>query len=223
MMLSWLFILAAISFGDAFAPSFVTKQSLFCLKSAKTPWDSVSNLAQLESQYQEVWQNTKDLMLKEKVIKGSRDIAETMLEAALRAVAFQRYKHQEIMHLAERQRREAIEERHYFQTIENEAHKDAAQARWEVDMLESIDAAYEDMERLRESARMHAAQNLEHDTHEMALEDAFVELEAEAVLDAASKVLDRVQEYENMLKASLKELNDRKMEDMRKGWKNKEP
>jgi hypothetical protein len=48
-------------------------------------------------------------------------------------------------------------------------------------------------------------------------------LEAEAVLEQASAVLDRIQEIENQLKASLKELKDLKMEEMRKGWKKKEP
>jgi hypothetical protein len=226
MKLSCLLCLAIVlSFGDAFAPQFgISNQAKsLALKSLKTPWDSVSNLAHLEDQYQELWHNTKDLMQKEKLIKGSADLAEKMLETGLWAVALQRYKHVEIMDLAERQRREAIEGRNIAQAREHQAHDEAAQARWEIDMLEMIDASYEDMERMREIARLHAAQHLEHDMHEMALEDTFAEMEAEAALEDASAILARINEYETQLKESLKELHNLKMEQMRKRWENKEP
>jgi hypothetical protein len=227
MKLSCLLCLAIVlSFGDAFAPQFGISNhqaNYLALKSLKTPWESVSNLAHLEGQYQELWQNTNDLMQKEKLIKGSADVAEKMLEAGLKAVALQRYKHVEIMDLAERQRREAIEGRTISQVLENQAHNEAAHASWEMDMLELIDASYEDMERVRESARLHAAQHLEHDMHEMALEDTFIEMEAEAALEDASAILARIKEYETMLKGSLKELHNLRMEQMQKGWENKEP
>jgi hypothetical protein len=211
-----------LSFGDAFAPQFGISNhqanSLASSKSLKTPWEeSVSNLAQLEGQYQELWQNTRDLMRKEKLIKGCADVAEKMLETGLKAVALQRYKYVEIMDLAECQRREAIEERTIAQALENQAHDEAANASWEMDMLESIDASYEDMERMRESARLHVAQHLEQDMHEMALEDTFREMRAEVVILDASAILARIKEYETMLKGSLKELH------MRKGWENKTP
>jgi hypothetical protein len=195
------------------------------LKSLKTPWESVSNLVYLEFQYQELWQNTKNLMQKEKLITGSADVAEKMLETGLKAVALQRYKHVEIMDLAERQRRDAIEDRTISQALENQAHNEAAHASWEIYLLELIDASYEDMdmERMRESARLNAAQHLEHDMHEMALEDTFIEMEAEAALEDASAILARINEYETMLKESLKELHNLKREQMQKGWENIEP
>ena len=226
MMLSSSFVCIAtlLALSDAFAPlSVPTKQASCALNGVKSPWDSVSNLEQLEGQYQELWENTRDLLIKEKAIKGSRDVAETMLETALKAVALQRYKHQEIIDIAKRHGKEAIQERHFNEAIEREATEGAEQAQWEVDMLESIDASYEDLERLRESSRLHAAEHLKHDTHEIAVEDAFVELEAEAVVEEATAVLDRIAEYEAKLKSSLKEVNDMKMEDMRKGWENPEP
>lgn len=126
---------------------------------------------------------------------------------------------QEIIDAAQSERKAATEEmlRAHCETVQ--AHNDVVAAEREARMLETIDAAYEDLERLREKSRSHAAQHLEKDSKDIEIENAFLELEAEAIQIQALEILDELKLYEAQLKESLKDLREIKNGKLLEEWK----
>ena len=89
-----------------------------------------------------------------------------------------------------------------------EFHAEAMSAEREAALLESIDAGYEDMERLRDLSVAHASRDLENDAEEHELYSSFKELDASAKIEKADILLKLLERNEAQLKDSLKQLRD---------------
>jgi len=179
-------------------------------------------LARLEKEFRDLQNELlQDLVVKKDKVAAS-DVAEAMLEKAIDTVAVQKYKQQEV--LDEEHEREVHARNDILQAraIEYEAHSDAMSAEHEVKLLESIDAAYEDLERVRDLSVAHAAHRLEQDAKDIEIDSTFQELEAESEEERAAEMIKQLDRNLAQLKASLEELRKTKNEQTRTQWKAEE-
>jgi hypothetical protein len=115
----------------------------------------------------------------------------------------------------------AHEERNLAEAMNRQAHNDYVAAQEQASMLESsIDDNddYDDKERLRDLSVAHAAHHLEDDTKNRIVDAKFHELEAEAKIDEAKDILKNLEENEEELKATLKELKSFKQKKAMEKW-----
>jgi hypothetical protein len=146
------------------------------------------------------------------------EIATVILEKSAELAAFQKYKQAEMVEDAEAEYRHAHGDVEMARTLHDNAAQDAAAAEMHASMVESIDADYEDRERLRNLAVAHAAHQVEHDAHELQVESQFKELEAESKRDEAARLLQQFEQYERELKVTRKELEAFKRDKAMKAW-----
>jgi hypothetical protein len=92
--------------------------------------------------------------------------------------------------------------------LHEQAQAEAMSAEREAALIESFDAGYEDMERLRDLSVAHASHDLENDAEELEMYSSFKELEASAKKEKADILLKLLERNETVLKYSLKQLRD---------------
>ena len=149
-------------------------------------------------------------------------VAERMLDVAADAVALQRYKQVQAVERAEMQLHDASEDRRTAAALKGASHLAAHSAEREADLVESVDAPYEDHERVRELAKAHAAHHREVDAREVELEGIFQELEAEAQQNEARRAIAELREYELRLRESVQQIRRQQCEKALEEWKEHE-
>jgi hypothetical protein len=184
-----------------------------------TTYDDV--LARLQNEYKELQQTLlRDLAMHKKV--EADQVAQTILEKAVDVAAVERYKQMEIIDEAQKELIHASDDKMRAHALHEQAHAEAMSAEREADLIESIDAAYEDMERLRDLSVAHAAHHLENDAEDLEIKSAFKELEASSKMDAAADLLKQLEENEAQLKDSLKQLREFRNTKAVEEWKKTE-
>jgi hypothetical protein len=170
-----------------------------------TNYDDV--LARLQYEYEDL-QDTliRDLAMHKEVDK--EQVAQAILEKAIDVADVQRYKQMEIIDEASKELIHASDDKMRAHALHEQAHAEAMSAEREAALLESIDAGYEDMERLRDLSVAHASHDLENDAEEHELYSSFKELEASAKKEKADILLKLLERNEAQLKDSLKQLRD---------------
>jgi hypothetical protein len=139
-------------------------------------------------------------------------VAERMLDVAADAVAFQRYKKLGELGAAQRELEHAVGDQIQAGALKREAHEAALSAEGEVRMLETVDSAYEDGERIRDLSVAHAARHLEDDALELEVESRFQQLEATSKMEDAEKAIEELRGYEARLRESAKQVRQHKTE-----------
>jgi hypothetical protein len=176
-------------------------------------------IARLQNEYKELEDNMYQDVKDHKV--GEVDVAayaEAMVEKAAEMVSFQRYKDEEAIGEADAKLAQAKQDLRHAQARRREAHDQAVGAAEQAALIESIDAAYEDLERLRDLSVVHAARHLEEDTSAQIVEAQFQELDAKMKREYAVDLLKQLEQNEEELKALLKGLKDSKNELAMKKW-----
>jgi len=187
--------------------------------SAPSPYDET--LSRLEKEYKLLQRELlHDLNLKHDEV-AAEEVAEEMLEKAAAAVAVQKYKFQEELDRAHEELVEADAELERVQALEKEAHGDAAGAELEASLLESIDAAYEDMERVRDMSVSHASHHLEDDLKDAEIDSIYKPMEAEDREEKAAETLDRLDANLKELRNSVQLLREEKRQRAMKEWDEK--
>jgi hypothetical protein len=170
-----------------------------------TTYDDI--LARLQNEYKELQDLLlDDLAVDEKV--EAEQVAQVILEKAVDVAAVQRYKQMEIIDEAQKELIHASDDRMRAHTLHEQAHAEAMSAEHEAALLESIDAGYDDMERLRDLSVAHSSHDLENDAEDLEIKSAFKELEASSKKEAAAELLKQLEENEAQLKDSLRQLRD---------------
>eukprot|EP00545_Synedropsis_sp_CCMP1620_P006131 CAMPEP_0119011326 /NCGR_PEP_ID=MMETSP1176-20130426/5600_1 /TAXON_ID=265551 /ORGANISM="Synedropsis recta cf, Strain CCMP1620" /LENGTH=248 /DNA_ID=CAMNT_0006964129 /DNA_START=153 /DNA_END=899 /DNA_ORIENTATION=+ len=189
--------------GTAFSPRTSTS-----LRTTSTNDDMISRL---QDEYRE---------LQEKLHVGLFDhnIAEVMLEKATRMTAFQKDREEQKIDKAGKDMEHAMGDMERAHEIKVQAHNDAIGAEDQAAMIESIDAGYEDFERLRDRSVANAARNQEEDAFNMEIEAQFQILEAESEKETAINLLQQLKQREKDLKVALKEVRDFKNKDAIREW-----
>jgi myosin heavy subunit len=162
-------------------------------------------IARLQNEYHELQKHLRQDLMEKGDIDGTA-FAESMLEKAADLAAFQRYKQEEAVGVAQKKTEQAKEDISRAQAANRQAHYDAAAAAEQAALVESIDDEYEDLERRRDLSVVHAAHHLEEDSEDQIVEALFQELDAEVAEDAAFELLKQLEEHEKQLKETLKEL-----------------
>jgi hypothetical protein len=162
----------------------------------------------------------RDLAMHKKV--EAEQVAQVILEKAVDVAAVQRYQQMEIVDEAQEELMHATDDRMRAHALHEQAHAEAMSAEHEASLIESLDAGYEDMERLRDLSVAHAAHNLENDTEDLEITSAFKEVEASSRKEAAEELLKQLEENEAQLKDSLKQMRDFPNTKAIEEWKNAE-
>jgi hypothetical protein len=170
-----------------------------------TTYDDI--LARLQNEYKEL----QDLLLHDLAVHEmveAEQVAQVILEKAVDVADVQRYKQMEIIDEAQKELIHASDDRMRAHTLHEQAHSEAMSAEHEADLMESIDAGYGVMERLRDLSVAHASHDLENDAEDLEFKSAFKELETSSKKEAAAKLLKQLEKNEAQLKDSLKQLRD---------------
>jgi hypothetical protein len=184
-----------------------------------TSYDSV--LVRLQYEYEDLQETLLRDLAMNKMVEADK-VAQTILEKAVDVAAVQRYKQMEIIDEAQKELIHASDDRMRAHALRELAHAEAMSAEREADLIESIDAAYEEMERLRDLSVAHAAHHLENDAKDLEIESAFKELEASSKMEAGAELLKQLKENEAQLKDSLKQLRDFRNTKAMEEWKKTE-
>jgi hypothetical protein len=164
-------------------------------------------LARLQYEYEELQETLlRDLAMHKKV--DSEQVAQAILEKAVDVADLQRHKQMEIIDEAQKEMIHASDDKMRAHALHEQAQAEAMSAEREAALLESLDAGYEDMERLRDLSVAHASHDLENDAEEHELYSSFKELEASAKKEKADILLKLLERNEALLKDSLKQLRD---------------
>lgn len=198
--------------------------SLAALKSSSptpSPYDEV--LDRLQGEYKALQDELLEDLVKKNDKAAAEDVAEEMLEKAAATVAVQKYKHQEELDKAHADALNAEEDVKKVKALEREAHGDAEGADAEAGMLETIDAAYEELERLRDSSVAHASRHLEEDLRDVEIESTFRQLEAEDREEKEAETLERLDENLRRLQQTVRDLREERRQRARDKWSEKKP
>jgi len=146
------------------------------------------------------------------------DLTEEMLEKAVQLAKQQKVEQEEKLAAAEEEFRHAVGDLEKAELLHRQAQAEGASAENQVEMLETVDSDYEDMERLRDLSVAHSAHQLEQDAVDLEVDAVFHELEAEGKHEKAKDLLQQLEEKEEDLKATLKELKALKNEKAMESW-----
>jgi hypothetical protein len=187
-----LFIFLSVILTEAFVLLPRNKPSVV-LRS--TSYDEI--LGRLQNEYQELQETLlRDLEMHQKA--DAEQVAEVILEKAVDVAAVQKYKQMEIVDEAEKELIQASDDR-MLALFLHEKNAEAMSAEREAALLDSLDAGYEDMERLRD---------LPVDAEELEMYSSFKVLEAASKKEKADKLLKLLERNEAQFKDSLKQLRD---------------
>ena len=212
-----LLLLSVLSlFGSAGAFSFDTTKRYAFHKDAAVSTESY--LAELESEYAAL-QDSLLLELSTTNIHGhdhAEGIVEDMLEKAADVAAFQRYRMEEVVEEATDEMTHARTDRRVAHFVKEQAHREATH---DADMVMEFDGAYEDLEGARDLSVAHADHTLERDAEQLERDSESLELEAGDRKKYALSMLRELREKESELRASLKELRQRKNNHIWEEWR----
>jgi hypothetical protein len=198
------------------AEAFVPKPA-FCRKTVPLN-ESVNdeNIARIAHDFEEI---VNEFGVKEQYTDEERiRLTEVMLEKASEMAAFQKYKQNEILSEAADELAHGRGDAERAGGEQIRVRKDAAASEREAALLESIDADYEDRERLRDLSVAHAATHLEEDLKDLSVEAQFHELKAEVRKEEAEELLHQLEQQERDLKATMEELQNYKKEKNVEKW-----
>lgn len=170
-------------------------------------------IAQLQAEYRQLQKQIYD----NKGIDQGVDI-DNLIEQAAKLTAFQRYKVQEIVGETTEEFKRAVGDLAQVKAESRRAHDEAKWASDQMALIESIDAGYEDMERLRDMAVAHASHDIELGLEAREVEALCHELEAYAKHEEALRLLKKLEEREAELKATLKELRSLNNKEKLEQW-----
>jgi hypothetical protein len=219
MMAFFLLLLTLVGLARSFTPTLRVQKTTIFVSSSNVNDNDIA-IARIKDEYKELQEKLLEAFADKKDTPAmeAEDIAEVVLEKAADLAAFQKYKQAEMVDAADAEYRHAHGDFVQAQDLHLQSVSDATMAEKQAAMVESIDADYEDRERLRDLAVAHAARQVEHDTRELEVESQFRELEAEVKLDEAATLLQQFEQYERDLKATRKELEEFKREKAMKTW-----
>jgi hypothetical protein len=146
-------------------------------------------------------------------------LTEVILEKAADMTAFQKYKQEEILSEVTDELVHAHGDVERAEEEKRRVHQDAAASEHEASLLESVDADYEDQERVRDLSVAHAAHHLEDDLQDLSVDAQFHELEAEIKQEEAEELLHQLEQQERDLKVTMKEIKNYKKEKNVEKWK----
>ena len=171
-------------------------------------------IARLQKEYREL-QDVLLQDLEQHQMAEAKEVSEEMFEKAAELTAFQKYQQEEKLEEANEHLQKAIGDLEQAQALQEQAHADAEWSQDEANMVESLEAGYEDLERLRDLSVHHAAQHLEEDARELVMEATFQELEAQAEQEDAVNLLRKLEHNERLLKDTIKQLKEEKNQQLR--------
>jgi hypothetical protein len=205
MILTTILLLLLFADGDAFvllSPK-LGVASVAVLRS--TSYDDV--LARLQYEYEDLQETLiRDLAMHKEV--EAEQVAQAILEKAVDVADVQRHKQMDIIDEAQKELIHASDDKMRAHALHEQAHAEALSADREAALLESFDAGYDDLERLRDLSVAHASHNLENDAEELEMYSSFKELEASAKKEKADVRLKLLERNEAQLKDYLKQLRD---------------
>jgi hypothetical protein len=206
-MIVTIFLFFLFAGGEAFVllPSIKSSRatSIAILKS--TNYEDV--IARLQYEYEEL----QETLLRDQAMHKKEDsdqVARAILEKAVDVADLQRHKQMEIIDEAQKELIHASDDKMRAHALHEQAQAEAMSAEREAALIESFDAGYEDMERLRDLSVAHANHDLENDAEELEMYSSFKELEASAKKEKADILLKLLERNEYVLKYSLKQLRD---------------
>lgn len=217
MMKTILLLILTAAVSEAFSPLPVRSRT-------STRLCSVSNsdeIAHLQGEYRQL----QDILLQDLAqhkLGEAKDVSEEMFEKAAELTAFQKYQQEEKIEQAEDNLLHALGDLDQAQALYEEARGDSEWAEDEAAMVESLDADYEDLERLRDLSVHHAAQQLVGDLRDQVMESTFQELKAEMELEDATELLDILKRNERALKATIEEMRKEKNAELREKFETHE-
>jgi hypothetical protein len=146
------------------------------------------------------------------------ELAEQMLVRAADLAELERFQQQEKLRAAKDILKMVAGTREYAQSLARESHMISSEAAFEAQLVESMDAQYEDLERLRDMAVQHAAAGEEKDL--LAIVESAKKAEENAMKDVESieKQFKQLQLGEQELKGMLHELRNLKNEKKIHEW-----
>lgn len=156
--------------------------------------------------------------LEENKMDEAKDVSQEMFEKAAAMNALKKYDQEEKLAEASEHLQHAIGDLEQAQALQEEAHGDAEWSKDEAAMVESLEAGYEDLERLRDLSVTHAAHHLEEDARDLVLEATFQELKAEAEQEDAAELLRKLEQNEAVLKATIQQLREEKNAALKEKW-----
>lgn len=175
-------------------------------------------LTRLKSEYKELQQRLlSDLANHNKV--DAEEVGEEMIKKASDVAALLRYKQQEIIDAAEKAIEVADAKRVYAHSLREALHREAMGAEREAKIIDSIDDAYEDLERVRDLAVSHADHHLEEDMKDLEIVSTLEEAEAFSKQAEATRLLQQLEQNEAELKTMLNELKSLKKDMLMKAWR----
>lgn len=210
-------LILTIAQSEAFAPLPTLSRTCVRLCSASNE----EAIASLQGEYRRL----QNLLLKdlgEHKMREAKDVTELMFEKAAELTAFQKYQQEEKFSKANENLQHAIGDLEKAQAMYEEARGDAEWAEDEAAMVESLDAGYEDMERLRDLSVHHAAHQLEEDARDLVMEATFQELKAEIDIEDSAELLDILKRNELALKKTIEEMRKEKNAELREKFETHE-
>lgn len=211
-----LFLAATLS--EAFAP-------LPTFSHVSTTRLALSANEEAISRLQEEYRSLQALLLndlEQHKMEEAKDVSQEMFEKAAETNAFQKYEQEEKLSEANEHLQQAMGDLERAQALQEEAHGDAAWAEDEAAMVESLDAGYEDLERLRDLSVNHAAHQLEEDARDLVVQATFEELKAEVEQEDAAELLRKLEQNKKILKATIQQLRDEKSQHLKDKWETHE-
>lgn len=174
-------------------------------------------LERLQQDFHEMQDRLLDDLAHDKRV-SAEEVVQEMLEKAASVTAVQRYMAQDRLEEARMKHERAADDRQRASLWREKAHQDALGAEHEVELVESMNAAYEDLERVRDLSVAHAAHELEEGAKDLEIESTFRDLEAIAQMESAEEALIQLKVNEEHLKESLKQLREMKSDKAVKDW-----
>jgi hypothetical protein len=157
--------------------------------------------------------------LSEYIKVEAEEIAEEMIEKAIKITGAMRDVNAEHMTSAEKELKHALEDEELSEEMMAQAHKDSEAAMKQTLMLESMGDGYESIERLRDMSVAHAAHHVEEDAKSLYTAAKHEEEHAKGILDDASETLAALERNEADLKTALQGLRSLKREKENAEWR----
>jgi ribosome-associated translation inhibitor RaiA len=153
---------------------------------------------------------------------AAADLAEAMLSKALATARAKRDVDNEHIEASHKLYDEAMADELECEATLHMVQEEAVAAEHMVNMLETIDNVYEDLERVRDLSVAHAAHHQEQDIQTACTNAEQVALKAKQDMLNAEDSLHMLEKSEQELKAALKELQKAKQDLQMRTWQQKE-
>ena len=147
----------------------------------------------------------------------AEELAEEMMEKLLSAASIRKYQQLQELDRVDHYLVHARDDKERAHQLKESVHdEEESLQKFEVDMIEMIDNdRYEDVERARELAKIHADEHVEQDAEVLELQSEYHMELAEQQRAAILKSIQQLQDYQDHLQASLQDMRRKKVKD----WK----